>query len=217
MLSNNNFPCSSTANNNFVQDRLVELAQAFNQRAQLSRKRLALPATPSSSHETLESTLESKIESKKKKKKSTTEILPPSSKFLFTIDNFNPKPSPLLLGNNQKNVIDPQGKTYVVWMCIATTAVLYNAWMIPLRSAFPYQTPENRIYWMFFDYLMDLIYLLDILLIQPRIMFLYQGFWIRDIYLTRQNYFRKGIFKVTKYIFLQLLNNITNYYCIFCS
>lgn len=93
-------------------------------------------------------------------------------------------------------VIDPQGNIYVLWMSIAATFVLYNTWVIPLRGSFPYQTLENRATWMFFDYLADLIYIIDIVLIQPRIMFLEDGFWMTDFQFTRHNYMRKSRFKV---------------------
>lgn len=94
-------------------------------------------------------------------------------------------------------VIDPQGNVYVLWMCIAATFVVYNTWVIPMRSSFPYQTPENTATWMFFDYLADLIYIVDIALIQPRIMFLEEGFWRTDFQATRQNYMKKCRFKVS--------------------
>ncbi|KAK9737233.1 Ion transport protein [Popillia japonica] len=93
-------------------------------------------------------------------------------------------------------VIDPQGNIYVLWMSIAATFVLYNTWVIPLRGSFPYQTLENRATWMFFDYLADLIYIIDIVLIQPRIMFLEDGFWMTDFQFTRHNYMRKSRFKL---------------------
>lgn len=81
-------------------------------------------------------------------------------------------------------------------MSIAALAVLYNAWVIPLRSTFPYQTPSNRVIWMAFDYVADVVYVIDVFVVQPRIMYLSEGFWIRDITLTRQNYFQKKAFKV---------------------
>lgn len=98
----------------------------------------------------------------------------------------------------ETQVIDPNGKTYVIWMSIAALAVLYNAWVIPLRSTFPYQKKENRVVWMTMDYIADVVYVLDVFLVQPRIMYLSEGFWITDIQLTRQNYFKKKYCKVGK-------------------
>lgn len=183
----------SSANRQFIQSRLLHLAQAFNHRAQVSRRRIALPATPSSSRETLETT----PVATKKSKVTTTENGPEAiAKIKNTsISNL----SNYITNRYNNNVIDPQGTAYRFWMLIAASSVLYNAFIIPLRSAFPTQTPNNRSIWMFFDYLMDTIYLIDIVLIQPRIMFLNEGFWITDIHLTRHNYFKKSAFKVWQY------------------
>lgn len=76
-------------------------------------------------------------------------------------------------------------------------AYMYNSWVIPLRSTFPYQTPQNIQNWMIFDYVADVVYLLDLLFIKPRVMYLSDGFWIRDNKLTRVMYFHKFQFKVS--------------------
>lgn len=68
--------------------------------------------------------------------------------------------------------------------------------MIPLRTTFPYQTDDNVSAWMIVDYTMDLLYLLDIVLMKPRVMYLEDGFWVRDPKLTRKNYLQKLQFKV---------------------
>lgn len=75
-------------------------------------------------------------------------------------------------------------------------AFMYNSWVIPLRSAFKYQTSENVHKWMIFDYLSDFIYLIDLIFIKPRVMYLEDGFWIKDSKLMRIMYFRKSQFKV---------------------
>jgi len=38
-----------------------------------------------------------------------------------------------------------------------------------------YETPENRIYWWIFDYICDVIYILDIVLIKRRLRFINNG------------------------------------------
>lgn len=48
-------------------------------------------------------------------------------------------------------------------------------WLIPVRWAFPYQTPENIHLWLLADYTFDLIYILDILVFQPRLQFVRGG------------------------------------------
>lgn len=96
----------------------------------------------------------------------------------------------------ERGVIDPQGRVYVVWMFIAASAVLYNAFVIPLRSSFDYQDASNRAVWMLFDYICDCIYIADIFLVQPRIVYLSEGFWMKDINFTKQNYRRNVSFKL---------------------
>lgn len=92
--------------------------------------------------------------------------------------------------------IDPNGKLYIGWLSLAAMAVMYNAWVIPLRSTFPYQNAQNRFYWMSFDYLADLIYMIDMVLVQPRVKYLHEGFWVTDMRQLKQNYVKKKAFKV---------------------
>ncbi|XP_065223644.1 cyclic nucleotide-gated cation channel beta-3 isoform X2 [Planococcus citri] len=93
-------------------------------------------------------------------------------------------------------VIEPQSFFYVFWLCIVTIAYLYNCWVIPLRITFPYQTPENTPMWVILDYSMDFLYLLDVIFVKPRLMYLEDGFWVRDSKLTSKNYFQKIQFKM---------------------
>ncbi len=64
---------------------------------------------------------------------------------------------------------------YVLWMLLVSLAWNWNAWFIPVRWAFPYQTPDNIYYWLLTDYLCDLIYILDITIFQPRLQFVRGG------------------------------------------
>ena len=67
------------------------------------------------------------------------------------------------------------GKLYLFWLFIVTLAFMYNAYSIPLRAVFPYQTDENLKYWLLSDYLCDFIYIIDILIFKVRISFLNSG------------------------------------------
>ena len=67
------------------------------------------------------------------------------------------------------------GKIYLLWLFIVTLAFLYNAYSIPLRAVFPYQTDENLKYWLLCDYICDFIYIIDILVFKVRISFLNSG------------------------------------------
>lgn len=64
---------------------------------------------------------------------------------------------------------------YVLWMFLVSLAWNWNVWFIPVRSTFPYQTPDNIYYWLLTDYLCDLIYILDITIFQPRLQFVRGG------------------------------------------
>lgn len=64
---------------------------------------------------------------------------------------------------------------YVLWLFFVVMAWNWNCWLIPVRWAFPYQTPANIHCWLFVDYLCDLIYLLDILVFQTRLQFVRGG------------------------------------------
>ncbi|KAL4613645.1 cyclic nucleotide-gated cation channel beta-1-like [Arapaima gigas] len=64
---------------------------------------------------------------------------------------------------------------YVIWLSFVTLAWNWNLWLIPVRWAFPYQTPENIHLWLLADYTCDAIYLLDILVFQPRLQFVRGG------------------------------------------
>uniref|UniRef100_A0A8C7ME28 Cyclic nucleotide gated channel subunit beta 1b n=1 Tax=Oncorhynchus kisutch TaxID=8019 RepID=A0A8C7ME28_ONCKI len=72
--------------------------------------------------------------------------------------------------------IDPfTNLVYVLWLFFVTLAWNWNMWLIPVRWAFPYQTPSNIYLWLVTDYLCDLIYILDILVFQPRLQFVRSG------------------------------------------
>ena len=66
-------------------------------------------------------------------------------------------------------------------MALITSCFIYNAWAIPLRQFFKlYQKPEHLKVWLFLDYLTDLIYFLDIVVVKYRIIFMKDGFWVND-------------------------------------
>ncbi|XP_043832180.1 cyclic nucleotide-gated cation channel beta-3 [Dromiciops gliroides] len=65
--------------------------------------------------------------------------------------------------------------SYVLWLLLVTIAYNWNCWFIPMRLAFPYQTPNNMRYWLITDIICDIIYLSDMLIIQPRLEFLRGG------------------------------------------
>jgi hypothetical protein len=56
---------------------------------------------------------------------------------------------------------------------------------------------DGKLYWFLFDYASDLIYLIDIFLIQTRIKFIKEGLWVNDLKSTALNYFQGTKFKVS--------------------
>lgn len=72
-------------------------------------------------------------------------------------------------------LLDPPDLVYVLWLFLVVAAWNWNVWLIPVRWAFPYQTPENIHLWLLADYTCDLIYILDILVFQPRLQFVRGG------------------------------------------
>lgn len=99
-------------------------------------------------------------------------------------------------GNKEKG-LDPQGRFYISWLFFVSISFLYNCYVIPLRISFPFQTPENTPTWLIMDYIADFIYLLDVLFIKHRIIYLYNGFWQTNRKDTRRNYIKKLQFKVS--------------------
>ncbi|XP_029697131.1 cyclic nucleotide-gated cation channel beta-1-like isoform X2 [Takifugu rubripes] len=92
--------------------------------------------------------------------------------------------------------IDPfTNLMYVLWMMLVCLAWNWNVWFIPVRWAFPYQTPDNIYYWLLTDYLCDFIYIMDITVFQPRLQFVRGGDIVCDQKEMRKNYMQTKRFK----------------------
>ena len=88
------------------------------------------------------------------------------------------------------------------WLALVTACFMYNAWAIPLRGVFPYQTKNNLSYWLACDYFCDLIYLLDILIFKPRVTYLNSG--LMEVWFDLSNFkifqlTQKGMWKEIEY------------------
>ncbi|XP_047383113.1 cyclic nucleotide-gated cation channel beta-1 [Sciurus carolinensis] len=93
--------------------------------------------------------------------------------------------------------IDPlTNLMYILWLFFVVLAWNWNCWLIPVRWAFPYQTPDNIHLWLLMDYLCDLIYLLDIVVFQIRLQFVRGGDIIMDKKEMRNNYLKSRRFKM---------------------
>ncbi|NXL51034.1 CNGB1 protein, partial [Podilymbus podiceps] len=101
--------------------------------------------------------------------------------------------------------IDPlTNLMYVLWLFFVVMAWNWNCWLIPVRWAFPYQTPANIHCWLLMDYLCDLVYLLDILVFQTRLQFVRGGDIITDKKAMKENYLRSQRFKMDMVCLLPL-------------
>ncbi|XP_035768637.1 cyclic nucleotide-gated cation channel beta-1 [Neolamprologus brichardi] len=85
---------------------------------------------------------------------------------------------------------------YVIWLFFVVAAWNWNVWLIPVRWAFPYQTPENIHLWLLADYTFDLIYIIDILVFQPRLQFVRGGDIVCDKKDMREHYMTTERFKM---------------------
>ncbi|KAK6730460.1 hypothetical protein RB195_007122 [Necator americanus] len=92
--------------------------------------------------------------------------------------------------------LHPYGRFYMTWLFLVTTAFLYNAYCIPLRSSYPYQTKSNLIYWLILDYTCDFIYFIDMVLIKPRLRFMKGGISVKSRDETLKHYLMSSIFKL---------------------
>ena len=164
------------------------------------KSRLEMPPTPSSSA--------AGSRTATPRQHTPDKVLNNSGKGIFEADrassktNFLQWPTSFCGKNDGQGVLDPQGRFYISWLCVVSLTFLYNAWVIPLRSSFPFQTAENTNYWLCVDFCCDIVYLVDVIFIKHRLMYLYEGFWVKDKNLTRKNYMRKLQFKVIKVHFL---------------
>ncbi|CAD5209245.1 unnamed protein product [Bursaphelenchus xylophilus] len=92
--------------------------------------------------------------------------------------------------------VNPFSKSYMAWLCVVVLAFLYNAFAIPLRSTYPYQTDVNVMYWMMLDYTSDLVYLLDMGVVKPRMVFTRGGITIKDPKEMKKHYLISNTFKM---------------------
>uniref|UniRef100_A0A4W2FIE9 Cyclic nucleotide-gated channel alpha-1 n=1 Tax=Bos indicus x Bos taurus TaxID=30522 RepID=A0A4W2FIE9_BOBOX len=76
-------------------------------------------------------------------------------------------------------VIDPSGNTYYNWLFCITLPVMYNWTMIIARACFDELQSDYLEYWLAFDYLSDVVYLLD-MFVRTRTGYLEQGLLVKE-------------------------------------
>lgn len=200
--------------NRLIQKSFRRLISRFNDRTKRMRNRLDIPPTPSSSGSLTTSTPAHQknllkknndddddvviIETRKEEKSlagKQLKLLAAGGTTALEVDTKVQHSNCSIFCCCSGSVLDPQGRFYISWLFIVTLSFLYNAFVIPLRISFPFQTPENYKIWFMMDCICDIVYLIDLLFIKHRTMYLFEGFWIRDRHLTRKNYMRKLQFK----------------------
>ncbi|KAH8305897.1 hypothetical protein KR018_001203, partial [Drosophila ironensis] len=187
----------------FLRDQVRHLVRRFTARANKVKSRIELPPTPSSSS-TASSPSPPPTKSLHPSPEHKVRLVPAGQSpghrgRLFEADTPRSNVwlcSSLCGANNDERTLDPQGKIYISWLCVVSLSFLYNAWVIPLRASFPFQTPENTNIWLTCDFCADIIYLLDVIFFKHRVMYLFEGFWVKNKNLTRKNYMRKLQFKL---------------------
>lgn len=181
--------------NSDIKNQVRHLVRRFTMRTGKMRKRIEMPPTPSTTSSSQSHLTRNRVNLSHRDGSPTHSLSQTNT--IFKADEQHPNVgrsfSLKLLCNG---IIDPQGSLYISWLCIVSMTFLYNSWVIPMRSTFPFQTPENINIWMTLDYCADAIYLLDIVFVKHRIMYLHEGFWVHDRKLTRKNYMRQLMFKV---------------------
>ncbi|KAH8316249.1 hypothetical protein KR067_002914, partial [Drosophila pandora] len=184
----------------FLRDQVRHLVRRFTARANKVKSRIELPPTPSSSS-TASSPTPPPTKSLHPSPEHKVRLVPagqsPHRGRLFVADTPRSNVWLSLCGaNNDERTLDPQGKIYISWLCVVSLSFLYNAWVIPLRASFPFQTEANTNIWLACDFCADIIYLLDVVFFKHRVMYLFEGFWVKNKNLTRKNYMRKLQFKL---------------------
>uniref|UniRef100_A0A4W5LH14 Cyclic nucleotide gated channel subunit beta 1b n=1 Tax=Hucho hucho TaxID=62062 RepID=A0A4W5LH14_9TELE len=180
-------PASSASQASYVvNERLQELVKMFKERTERAKEKLIDPdhsddETPTASPARAPAPPEEpeeEMEEQQPKPRLCCKVTPP--RWIRTLLHYRFPAS-----------IDPfTNLVYVLWLFFVTLAWNWNMWLIPLRWAFPYQTPSNIYLWLLTDYLCDLIYILDILFFQPRLQFVRSGDIVFDKRDMRVNYMK---------------------------
>lgn len=190
----------------FLQRKFKSLIDRFSLRRKRMREQLQVPTTSSSKCSSASSIKQTTIDNTEindvddDSKDDVALVENQKAKELTVEVEKNPNSVEEIKSNLDSNcnglVLDPQGHFYICWLFVVTVSFLYNAWVIPLRTAFLIQTDGNRYIWIGLDIAADIIYMIDLIFIRHRVIYLHDGFWMRDPQLTRKNYMNKLQFKL---------------------
>ncbi|TPP58006.1 Cyclic nucleotide gated cation channel [Fasciola gigantica] len=89
----------------------------------------------------------------------------------------------------------PYSAFYLFWLMCLTFAVLYNFVTIPLREAFDIYDEDYRFYWYIGNAISDGLYLLDMIIVRPRMEFIENGLITTDFKSCARHYVKSTQFK----------------------
>uniref|UniRef100_A0AAX7SN21 Cyclic nucleotide-binding domain-containing protein n=1 Tax=Astatotilapia calliptera TaxID=8154 RepID=A0AAX7SN21_ASTCA len=181
-----------------VQDRLNELVRLFKGRTERQKERLIDPDESEEESPAKKDTAGGGEEEKEEEKEFKFELLGYEVK-IPNLPKLPQMPGWLraILEYRFPSSIDPfTDLIYVIWLFFVVAAWNWNVWLIPVRWAFPYQTPENIHLWLLADYTFDFIYIIDILVFQPRLQFVRGGDIVCDKKDMREHYMTTERFKM---------------------
>ncbi|XP_051538321.1 cyclic nucleotide-gated cation channel beta-3 [Myxocyprinus asiaticus] len=110
-------------------------------------------------------------------------------KFACTCVDFLLKPIEDRMDKRLGTSIDPfTDRRYIAWLSVVTIAFNYNLWLIPVRMAFPYHNPKSNSMWFTLDLIADTIYIIDMIVFQPRLQFCRGGDIVYDRAVIKKKY-----------------------------
>ncbi|XP_074067271.1 cyclic nucleotide-gated channel beta-1 [Macrotis lagotis] len=187
----------STASHNsaIINDRLQELVKLFKERTEKVKEKLIDPDVTSDEESPKPSPSKKAPEPAPDTKAAEAEKVEEEEHYCEMLCcKFKRRP---LKTYKFPQSIDPlTNLMYILWLFFVVLAWNWNCWLIPVRWAFPYQTPENIHLWLLMDYLCDLIYFLDITVFQMRLQFVKGGDIITDKKEMRNHYLKSRRFKM---------------------
>ncbi|KAH0619430.1 hypothetical protein JD844_000044, partial [Phrynosoma platyrhinos] len=188
---------AASQNSAMINDRLQELVRLFKDRTEKVKEKLIDPDISSDEETPAATPSKEKPPEEKKEEEEESEKEEDSCHMLCCKCKGRPFLRRVKKTQCQfPSSIDPlTNLMYVFWLFLVVLAWNWNCWLIPVRWAFPYQTPGNLYFWMAMDYLCDFIYVLDIAVFQVRLQFVERGDIIMDKKAMRTNYLKSRRFK----------------------
>ncbi|XP_020819408.1 cyclic nucleotide-gated channel beta-1 [Phascolarctos cinereus] len=187
----------STASHNsaVINDRLQELVKLFKERTEKVKEKLIDPDVTSDEESPKPSPAKKAPEPAPESKAAEAEKAGEEEHYCEMLCcKF--KRRPLKMYRFPQSIDPLTNLMYILWLFFVVMAWNWNCWLIPVRWAFPYETPENIHLWLTMDYLCDLIYLLDITVFQMRLQFVKGGDIITDKKEMRNHYIKSQRFKM---------------------